>query len=117
MQIIQNATLMKILLKIIILTDLFLGTKLYAQDLDRKNLISQLNTDKESLFVINGILFSPSDSLKLDTELNKIDKNKISEITILKNERKICHQRQDVIIIQYATKLSKKNSQDKTERN
>lgn len=108
MQVLQNVTAMKSLLKILILTILFSGTKAYAQDLNRNDLISQLKADKESLFVINGIAFSYSDSLKLDTELSKIDNNKISEITILKNEGKISHQRNDVIIIQYATKLSKK---------
>ncbi|RZJ77605.1 MAG: hypothetical protein EOO47_16330 [Flavobacterium sp.] len=104
---------MKTLLKILILTTLFIGTKLYAQELTRKNLISQLKADKEPLFVINGIPFSYSDSLKLDVELKRIDKNKISEITILKNEGKISHQRNDVIIIQYAFKLSKKVIKEK----
>src|SRR5690554_8024958 len=46
--------------------------------------------------------------MNIDVELKRIDKNKISEITILKNEGKISHQRNDVIILQYAFKLSKK---------
>lgn len=113
MQVLQNAKPMKTLLKILILTTLFIGTKSYAQELTRKNLISQLKADKEPVFVINGIPFSYSDSLKLDVELKRIDKNKISEITILKNEGKISHQRNDVIIIQYAFKLSKKVIKEK----
>ena len=104
---------MKTLIKILILIILFLGTKLYAQDLNRENLISQLKAGKEPLFVINGIAFSYSDSLKLNVELKKIDNNKISEITIVKNDGKISHQRNDVIIIQYACKLSKKILKEK----
>ena len=104
---------MKIILKLLILTTIFLGTKSFAQDLKRNDVISQLKADKEPLFVINGIPFSLSDSLKLDNELKRIDKNKISGITILKNEGKISHQRNDVIIIQYATKLSKKFVKEK----
>ena len=113
MQVLLNIKLMKTLIKILILTILFLGTKLYAQDLNRKDLISQLKAGKEPLFVINGIAFSYSDSLKLNVELKKIDNNKISEITILKNDGKISHQRNDVIIIQYASKLSKKIVKEK----
>ena len=113
MQVLQNVTSMKFKLKILILTFLFLGMKSYAQDLNREDLISQLKADKESLFVINGIPFSYSDSLKLDKELTKIDKNKISEIAILKNDGKISHQRKDVIIIQSATKLPKKTIKTK----
>jgi len=104
---------MKIILKLLILTTIFIGTKSFAQDLKRNDLISQLKADKEPLFVINGIPFSYSDSLELDIELKKIDKSKISEITILKNEGKISHQRNDVIIIQYAFKLSKKVIKEK----
>lgn len=51
--------------------------------------------------------------MKIDVELKRIDKNKISELTILKNEGKISHQRNDVIIIQYAFKLSKKVIKEK----
>lgn len=87
---------------------LFFSIKSYGQELNRKGLISELKADETSLFVINGSAFSHSDSLKLDEQLNKIDKTKISEITILKNEGKISHQRNDVIIINYATKLPKK---------
>lgn len=104
---------MKTVLKLLILTAISIGTKSFAQDLKRENLISQLKADKEPLFVINGIPFSYSDSLKLDIELKRIDKNKISEITILKNDGKISHQRNDVIIIQYASKLSKKVVKEK----
>src|SRR5690554_225922 len=113
MQVLQNAKPMKTLLKILILTTLLIGTKSYTQELTRNNLISQLKADKESLFVINGIPFSYSDSLKLDKELTTIDKNKISEIAILKNDGKISHQRKDVIIIQSATKLPKKTIKSK----
>lgn len=113
MQVLQNAKPMKTLLKILILTTLFIGTKSFAQEVTRSNLISLLKAGKEPLFVINGIPFSYSDSLKLDVELKRIDKNKISEITILKNEGKISHQRNDVIIIQYAFKLSKKVIKEK----
>jgi len=113
MQVSQNAKPMKTLLKILILTTLLIGTKSYTQELTRNNLISQLKADKEALFVINGIPFSYSDSLKIDVELKRIDKNKISEITILKNEGKISHQRNDVIILQYAFKLSKKVIKEK----
>ena len=91
---------MKIRFNILILTILFLSIKSFAQDLKRKDLISQLKADKETLFVINGIAFSYSDSLNLDVELNKI--------AILKNDGKISHQINDVIIIQYATELPKK---------
>ena len=113
LQVLQNVKPMKIILKLLILTTIFIGTKSFAQDLKRNDLISQLKADKEPLFVINGIPFSYSDSLKLDIELKRIDKNKISEITILKNDGKISHQRNDVIIIQYATKLSKKFVKEK----
>src|SRR5690606_30146260 len=99
---------MKLLNKIQIFIFCFLGLYSNAQDLKRLNLIEQLKADKESLFVINGVAFNLSDSLKLDEELSKIDNKKISEIAILKNEGKISHQRNDVILIQYATQLSKK---------
>ena len=85
-----------------------LSLKSYGQDFKRKDLISKLKADEESLFVINGFAFPISDRLKLDEKLNKIDKTKISEITILKNEGKISHQRNDVIIINYATRLPQK---------
>lgn len=98
---------MKSLFKILILIALFISIRSYAQDLKRKDLISQLKADKESLFVINGIAFSHSDSLKLDVELKRISNRIISEITVLKNEEKIPHQRNDVIIIEYASKLTK----------
>ena len=87
---------------------LSLSLKSYGQELKRKDLISKLKADNESLFVINGFAYPNSDSLKLDEELNKIDKTKLSEITILKNEGRISHQRNDVIIINYATKLQQK---------
>lgn len=104
---------MKTCSKILILIILFLSSGSYAQDLDRNGLISQLKADKEALFVINGIPFSYSDSMKLDVALNGIDKDKISEIAILKNKGKISHQRNDVIIILYATRLSEKIVKEK----
>ncbi len=107
---------MNLLIKIQIFIFCFFGLNLNAQDLKRLNLIEQLKADDESLFVINGIAFNHSDSLKLDEELNKISNNKISEITVLKNEGKISHQRKDVIIIQYATELSQKVLEDKLQK-
>ena len=113
MKVLRNVKPMKTILKLLILTAIFIGTKSFAQDLKRKDLISQLKAEKEPLFVINGIPFPYSDSLNLDIELKRIDKNKISVITIIKNDRKISHERNDVIIIQYATKLSKKFVKEK----
>ena len=108
---------MKFYYTILILTILLWEIKANAQDLNRKDLMTQLKADKKALIVINGLAFSPSDSLKIDSLLNKIDNKKISEITILKNDGKISHQRNDVIIIQYATedppkKIIKTNIED-----
>jgi len=94
--------------KIAILLICFSRIKINAQDVNRQNLITQLKADKESLFVINGLAFFISDTLKLDEELSKIETSKISEIEILKNDGKLAHQRNDVIVIQYATELEQK---------
>ncbi len=100
-------------IKILFVIFCFYGFKTKAQDINRQKLIENLKADKESLFVINGIPYSFSDSLKLDQELKKIENNKISEIAILKNDGKISHQRNDVIIIQFATELSQKAIKEK----
>ncbi|WP_334127073.1 hypothetical protein [Empedobacter brevis] len=94
--------------KITTLIVLFISLKSFSQDVNRKDLITQLKADKESTFVINGMGFSFSDSLKLDSELSKIDTKKIAEIIILKNKGQVPHLRNDVIVIQYATQLPKK---------
>lgn len=96
---------MNLLYKVI---GLFISLKSFSQDINRKDLITQLKADKESTFVINGMGFSFSDSLKLDSELSKIDTKKIAEIIILKNKGQVPHLRNDVIVIQYATQLSEK---------
>ncbi|WP_312553341.1 hypothetical protein [Empedobacter brevis] len=96
---------MNLLYKVIVL---FISLKSFSQDVNRKDLITQLKADKESTFVINGMGFSFSDSLKLDSELSKIDTKKISEITILKNKGQVPHLRNDVIVIQYATQFPEK---------
>ncbi|WP_353096415.1 hypothetical protein [Empedobacter brevis] len=94
--------------KITTLIVLFISLKSFSQDVNRKDLITQLKADKESTFVINGMGFSFSDSLKLDSELSKIDTKKIAEIIILKNKGQVSHLRNDVIVIQYATQLPEK---------
>ena len=104
---------MKLLIKILSFIFCIYGLKSNAQKLERQSLIEQFKADRESLFVINGIPFNFTGSLKIDEELKKIENNKISEITILKNEGKISHQRADVIIIQYATELSQKIIEEK----
>ncbi|MDM1071262.1 hypothetical protein HX001_02020 [Empedobacter brevis] len=96
---------MNLLYKVIVL---FISLKSFSQDVNRKDLITQLKADKESTFVINGMGFSFSDSLKLDSELSKIDTKKIAEIIILKNKGQVTYLRSDVIVIQYATQLPKK---------
>lgn len=75
-----------------------------SKDFNRKAIILALKADKESLFVINGVAFTYSDSLKIDTELNKIKPNNISKMILFKNTGKISHQRNDVIIIKYTEK-------------
>jgi len=75
-----------------------------SKDFNRKAIILALKADKESLFVINGVAFIYSDSLKLDIELNKIKPNNISKMILFKNTGKISHQRNDLIIIKYAEK-------------
>jgi len=102
----RSIILLKVgLFKILALTILFSGFKSYAQDLNRKDLITQLKADKESVFIINGAPFSYADSLRLDSALNKMHTNKIVQIEILKNSGETAHLRNDAIIIQYATEL------------
>lgn len=86
----------------------FCFIKSNAQELSRGNLISQLKGDKNALFVINGVLYQNSDSIKIDNELKKIKSNRISEISILKNKGELIHPRPDVILIQYALELPNK---------
>ncbi len=98
---------------ILILKALFLGHGTYAQQISRANLIIQLKAERESIFVINGAAYLFTDSMKIDAELSKIDKEKIAEITIFKNNGKIPHQRNDVILIQHAVVLPPKIKKQK----
>lgn len=99
---------MKFWLKIFTIFVYFISIQINAQELNRKNLILNFKTDKESLFVINGIPFLPSDSIKLGKELGKIDTSKIVGITALKNSGIVSPERKDVIVINYAVVLDKK---------
>ena len=104
---------MNIRFKILVFIIFFFGIKSYAQDLNRKNLISQLKADEKSLFVINGLAFLENDSLKLDKELSQIEKSKIVDISIIRDDGKLLHPRKDVILINYAVLLSKRTIRKK----
>lgn len=105
---------MKISSRILILIIFFTGIKSYCQqELNRKDLISQLNADKESLFIINGTPFTSADSLKIDAELSKIEIDKITGITFLKNDGKISRERKETIIIQYVAEPPKNTIETK----
>lgn len=84
-----------------------------AQDLNRNDLIHQLNADKESSFIINGESYSLADSLKLNQQLKGIDRSKVCEIGVIKKDDRLPHLQQDVIIITHAVLLSRKSIKNK----
>lgn len=85
----------------------------HAQDLNRNDLIHQLNADKESSFIINGESYTAADSLKLNQQLKGIDRSKVCEIGVIKKDEKLPHLQQDVIIITHAVLLSRKSIKNK----
>lgn len=99
---------MKFWLKIFTIFIYFISIQINAQDLNRRNLILNFKTDKETSFVINGIPYLPSDSVKVDIELSKISPSKISNIVAVKKNGENYSLRSDFIVINNATQLPKK---------
>lgn len=98
---------------VLILTILFFSHNLFAQSLNRSSLIKEFGLKENSNLLLNGEIFGIADSLKVDNILKNLNRKLISAITLIKNEGQIGCQNSDVIIIEYAVKLSKKIIQNK----
>ncbi len=97
---------MKQLFTIFLIT--FFCQNLFAQSLSRKSLIKNFSLKGNTNVLINGEIFSPSDSLKLEKNLKSLNSKLIAGITRITNKGEIGCQNSDIIIIEYAVELPNK---------
>lgn len=102
---------MKTPFKILFFILIFIQFNSYGQEKNRRSIISKSNLTENTTFIINGIAYDYTDSLRLDMELEKIDLNKIVNVSILRDntETFIHRTRGDVLMIEYATIQPEKN--------
>ena len=101
---------MRQLILIVIILNSFLPD-LKAQKLDMESINKRLSLDRKALYVINGMAYSQSDSLKLDSALKSYPSEHLLSVTMLKSDtlRLIqCSPPKDIAILYFATQQTKK---------
>lgn len=69
---------------------------------DRNTIIKMFRLNENSVFVINGIAFIQSDSLKLNEKLKTINPQILTDFTFIKNKGQIGIGNKDIVVIKYA---------------